>query len=51
MHMEPLDANATGGPLIDLFGREMTAADGACGQCGSVFKLAELLVYSRAPGR
>ena len=48
--MEPLDANATGGPLIDLFGREMTAADGACGQCGSVFKLAGLRGYSRAPG-
>ena len=49
--MEPLYGNAIGGPLPELSGREMTAADGTCGQCGSVFKLAELLVYSRAPGR
>ena len=49
--MEPLYGNAIGRPLLELSGREMTAADGACGQCGSVFKLAELLVYSRAPGR
>jgi ferredoxin-NADP reductase len=50
VRMEPLDGNAIGGPLFELFGREMTAADGACGHCGSVFKLAELRVYARAPG-
>ena len=49
--MEPPGGNARGGLLLELFGREITAADGAYGQCGSVFKLAELLVYSRAPGR
>ena len=48
--MEPLDGNAIGGPLLELSGREMTAADGPCGQCGPVFQLAELRGYASAPG-
>ena len=49
--MEPLGRNAIGGPLLELSGREMTAADGPCGQCGSVFKLVGLRVYARRRGR
>ena len=48
--MEALDGNAIGGSLFELFGREMTAVDGACGHCGQVSKLAELRVYANAPG-
>jgi hypothetical protein len=50
MHKEPLDGNAIGGSLLELSGRKMTAADRACGQRGSVVKLAEPHVYARAPG-
>jgi len=42
--MEPPGGNARGGLLLELFGREITAADGACGHHGPVFKLAELRV-------
>jgi len=47
--MEPLDGNAIGGLLIDVFGTEMTAASTTCGTCGSVRPVAELVVYQRAP--
>jgi len=33
-----------------MFGREMTAVAGACRHCGAVAQIAELRVYSRAPG-
>ena len=29
-----VDGNAVGGVLMDVFGREMTAAVGTCGGCG-----------------
>ncbi len=48
--MEPLDGNAIGGQLLELFGREMTAANGRCGRCGSVSPIAELRVYATGPG-
>jgi hypothetical protein len=48
--MEPLDGNAIAGQLMDLFGAEMTTATGECGNCGSVFAMAELMVYLPAPG-
>ncbi len=48
--MEALDGNAIGGPLFELFGREMTAVSGSCGHCGSVSRIAELRVYVSGPG-
>jgi hypothetical protein len=48
--MDRLDGNAIAGELIVHFGREMTTAVGTCGHCGSSARLAELLVYARAPG-
>lgn len=45
-----LDGNAIGGSLLEAFGREMTAASGACAYCGTVSQIAELVVYQRAPG-
>jgi hypothetical protein len=47
--MEALDGNAIGGQLLELFGREMTVARGACAYCGAPARIAELAVYMRAP--
>ena len=46
----PVDGNAIGGLLIDVFGTEMTAANSICGTCGTSRPVAELVVYRRAPG-
>lgn len=48
--MEPLDGNAIAGELFDHFGVEMTTVRGSCAHCGAVAQIAELHVYSRAPG-
>ena len=48
--MEALDGNAIGGPLLELYGRDMTAASGTCGHCGSVSRIAELRIYTAGPG-
>jgi Family of unknown function (DUF6510) len=48
--MDALDGNAMAGQLVEYFGREMTTATGACRHCGTVTAVAELRVYSRAPG-
>ena len=48
--MEPLDGNAIGGPLIDVFVAEMTGVIGTCGYCGDTGPVAELVVYQQAPG-
>ena len=48
--MEALDGNAIAGPLFEHFGVEMTAAWGTCAYCGASAQIAELRVYSRAPG-
>ena len=48
--MDPLDGNAIGGLLIDVFGSEMTTASSTCGTCGASRPVAELTVYMRAPG-
>ena len=48
--MEALDGNAIAGPLFDYFGVDMTTAWGACVHCGASAQVAELRVYSRAPG-
>ena len=46
----PVDGNALAGPLILLFGREMTDARCCCAACGAVHRLGALPVYDRAPG-
>jgi Family of unknown function (DUF6510) len=48
--MEALDGNAIAGQLVDIFGTEMTTATGACGHCGAVHQMAELMIYVQAPG-
>lgn len=48
--MDALDGNAIAGALFDYFGAEMTTATGTCAHCGAVAQIAELRVYSRAPG-
>jgi hypothetical protein len=45
-----LDGNAIGGLLLELFGVEMTAAEGVCGSCGAREQMARLDVYVHAPG-
>jgi hypothetical protein len=46
----PLDGNAIGGQLNEVFGTEMTAATAVCGTCGATAPAAELAVYLLAPG-
>lgn len=48
--METLDGNAIGGALREAFGREMTDVSGTCAYCGTVARVAELVVYACAPG-
>jgi hypothetical protein len=48
--MEALDGNAIAGELFAVFGREMTTDAGTCRTCGTTSQIAELRVYSRAPG-
>jgi len=48
--VDPLDGNSIAGPLHEHFGSEMTLAVGVCGHCGGSSAVAELVVYSRAPG-
>lgn len=45
-----LDGNALGGMMLELFGREMTAAASTCGSCGAVEQMACVDVYVQAPG-
>ena len=44
-----VDGNALGGMLLEVFGREMTDANGACGTCGAVHPVGAMRVY-RGPG-
>ena len=48
--MSPLDGNAIGGLLLEIFSTEMTTAIGTCASCGSVGPVAETVVYLDAPG-
>jgi hypothetical protein len=45
-----LDGNAIAGLLGELFGAEMTIAVSTCDGCGKIDVVAELVVYTRAPG-
>jgi hypothetical protein len=46
----PLDGNAIGGLLAEVFGTEMTTAFGTCAHCGSRRQMAEFVVYLGGPG-
>ena len=48
--MDALDGNAIAGWLFEHFGSEMTAVTGRCKHCGTRSLIAELAVYTRAPG-
>jgi hypothetical protein len=48
--MDALDGNAIAGDLLAAYGREMTAETGTCRNCGATAAIAELRVYTRAPG-
>ena len=48
--MDALDGNAIAGWLFEHFGAEMTTTRGRCRHCGTPSVIAELQVYSRAPG-
>ena len=47
----PLDGNAAGGLLCELFAFDMTAASITCDGCGSVSQVGELALYGGAPPR
>jgi hypothetical protein len=48
--MNPLDGNAIGGLLHEVFGTEMTDATGTCANCGATGPVARAVVYLDAPG-
>jgi hypothetical protein len=48
--LDALDGNVIAGPLLELYGAEMTTARGSCAHCGAIAQIAELRVYMRAPG-
>jgi hypothetical protein len=48
--MQALDGNAIAGALYEAFGGEMTTRTGVCGHCRAAGLMAELHVYTRAPG-
>lgn len=48
--MQALDGNAIAGCLYELFGIEMTTHTGICRSCGAAAMLAELRVFTVAPG-
>ena len=48
--MQPVDGNAIGGLLAEVFGTEMTAAVGSCGWCGTAGPVAEMVVFRSAMG-
>jgi phage FluMu protein Com len=45
-----LDGNAIGGLLREIFGMEMTMAEGTCASCGKVHAVGQVVVYMNAPG-
>jgi phage FluMu protein Com len=48
--MDALDGNAIAGALLDHFGHDMTMAQVRCSHCNSTSLMAELRVYTKAPG-
>ena len=48
--MDALDGNAIAGALLEHFGQEMTMAEVRCSHCERTSLMAELRVYTKAPG-
>jgi uncharacterized Zn finger protein len=48
--MDALDGNAIAGQLLEHFGSDMMMSRGRCARCGNEALIAELRVYTRAPG-
>ena len=48
--MDALDGNAIAGALFEHFGHEMTMAEVRCSHCQTTMMMAELRVYTKAPG-
>jgi ribosomal protein S27E len=48
--VQALDGNAIAGDLHEVFGTDMTMTAGTCAHCGATMLIAELVVYTRAPG-
>lgn len=48
--MSHVDGNALAGVLILVFGRDMTAAEATCAECGNRHPMANTHVYLRCPG-
>ena len=48
--MDYVDGNALGGTFLELFGVDVTVANGVCGSCGRAGGVAGFRVYLRAPG-
>jgi hypothetical protein len=44
------DGNVLAGPLGEIFAVDLTSATVRCASCGRVATVAELRVYTRAPG-
>jgi hypothetical protein len=49
-HDEHYDGNALAGPLSEIFAVDITAASSCCAHCGRTGAVAELRLYTRAPG-
>jgi Family of unknown function (DUF6510) len=47
---QALDGNAIAGTLAEVFGGDMTTVIGVCAHCGARGPVAEVVVYTRAPG-
>jgi DNA-directed RNA polymerase subunit RPC12/RpoP len=45
-----LDGNSLGGVLYHVFGRDLTADVGQCGNCGAINPIAATHVYRVGPG-
>lgn len=45
-----LDGNAAAGPLSEVFAFDITGATGRCAGCGHTTALAQVRLYTRAPG-
>lgn len=48
--MTYVDGNALDGALAVAFGRDMTASEGVCAECGDRHRLVQTRVYLRCPG-
>ena len=45
-----LDGNAAAGELSNVFGVDVTAAEGQCAHCGATKRFAEAHLYMQSPG-